>query len=220
MKLIVEKAEEVRYLTEETDGKKHLYIEGIFMQSNVKNKNGRIYPGQIMEKEVARYVRDKVNAGNAFGELDHPDEPTVKLERVSHRIVSLKMEGNDVIGKAIVSNEGKGKAVRGLIEMGSNLGVSSRGLGSLKPVNGIMEVQGDFHICTAADIVSDPSAPNAYVQGVMENVEWIFENGNWVAAQAAREHRTQLKKMSSKQIEEAQVRLFENYLKLLRTDNT
>jgi hypothetical protein len=214
-KLIVEAAYDIQYLTEEKDGVKNLYIEGIYMQANTKNKNGRIYPGQIMENEVNRYVKEKVATGRAYGELDHPDEPSVKLERVSHRIVSLKMEGNDVIGKAIVSNEGRGKIVRGLIEMGSNLGVSSRGLGSLKPINGIMEVQSDFKICAAADIVSDPSAPNAFVQGIMENVDWIFENGNWKAVEAAERIQAQVKKMSSRELEEAKFRLFKNYLNLL-----
>lgn len=212
MKLLVETAQDVKYISEDKEGSKHLYIEGVFMQANVKNKNGRIYPGQIMENEVNRYIAEKVKEGRAYGELDHPPEPTVKLERVSHRIVSLKMEGNDVVGKAIISNEGKGKIVKGLLEMGSNLGVSSRGLGTLKPVNGIMEVQDDFRICTAADIVSDPSAPNAFVQGIMENAEWVYENGNWIMAEKIK---AEVKRMSSKELEEAKYRLFENFLKTL-----
>lgn len=212
MKLLVETAHDIQYLTEENDGKKHLYISGIFMQANIKNRNGRIYPTLVMENEVNRYINENVKTGSAWGELDHPPEPTIKLERVSHRIVSLKMEGNDVVGKAIISNEGRGKIVKGLLEMGSNLGVSSRGLGTLKPINGIMEVQNDFKICTAADIVSSPSAPSAYVQAVMESAEWVFENGNWKVAEQAQ---SQIKKMSSREIEEKKYRLFENFLKSL-----
>lgn len=213
MKLIREEIQDVQYITEEHDGKKKLFIEGIFMQANVKNRNGRIYPSHVMENEVRRYVKEKVAKGCAYGELGHPNGPQINLDRVCHVIKELKMSGNDVHGKALVINEGMGKIVHGLIEAGANLGVSSRGLGSLKPVNGIMEVQDDFKICAAADMVSDPSGPDCWVQGIMENVEYFYDSEGLI--RAAEVSKNEIKKMSSRELEEAKYRLFENYLKLI-----
>lgn len=177
MKLITELAEDISYISEadEKTGHKKMYIEGIFLQADLKNKNGRIYPMPVMESEVNRYIKEKVDHGNAYGELGHPAGPTINPDRISHRIVSLKKEGSNFVGKAMIASEGLGKIARGLIEDGGKLGVSSRGMGSLKEKNGIMEVQGDFHLATAGDIVIDPSAPDAWMNGIMENVEWIYD---------------------------------------------
>lgn len=185
MKLIVEDNFEDVQTIEEGEGKaKKLYVEGVFLQSGIKNRNGRMYPPQMLESEVRRYVTEKVNKNTAYGELEHPATPAISLKNVSHRIVELKQDGNNWIGKAIISTEGSGKIVRGLIEMGSNLGVSSRGTGTLKSIQGINEVQNDFRLATAADIVTDPSAPDAFVNGVMESVDWVWQEGlGWAARQ-------------------------------------
>lgn len=181
MKLITEKVEDVQYLTElSEDGKKKLYIEGIFLQAECVNKNKRKYSKGIMEREVARYGKEYIKENRALGELGHPDGPQVNLDRVSHRIISLKEDGNNYIGKALVLDTPMGTIVRNLIEGGTKLGVSSRGLGSLKPVNGINEVQDDFFLATAADVVHDPSAQSAFIDGIMENKEWICESGIFV----------------------------------------
>ena len=181
MRLIKEFNEEIRYLTEESkDPKKpNVFIEGVFLQSDLKNKNGRIYPKEIMQREVNRYVEENVNTKRAYGELGHPEGPTVNLDRVSHMIVSLKEDGSNYIGKAKVMDTPMGRIVKELISEGAQLGVSSRGLGSLKERGGINEVQDDFMLATAADIVADPSAPDAFVQGIMEGKEWVFVNGRW-----------------------------------------
>lgn len=178
MKLITELTEDNRIIVEtKEDGKKNLFIEGIWLQADIKNKNGRCYPGSIMEREVDRYSRDYVNKGRAMGELGHPDGPQINLDRVSHRIVSLRREGSNFIGKAMITDTPMGNIARGLIESGVQLGVSSRGMGSLKERNGVMEVQEDFHLATAGDIVADPSAPSAFVNGIYEGVEWVWSNG-------------------------------------------
>ena len=180
MKLITELTDDVQYITEEnkSNGKKDLFIEGIFLQGDIKNRNGRVYPGEVLEKEVNRYVKQYVNENRAMGELNHPSGPTINLDRVSHKIVSLVKEGSNWIGKAKIGSRGMGEVARGLIEDGIQLGVSSRGLGSLKENRqGIMEVQSDFYLATAADIVADPSAPDAFVNGIMESVEWVNDNG-------------------------------------------
>lgn len=177
MKFIVEKIDEVAFVTEaatDTSPKK-LYIEGIFLQSALKNKNGRMYPEHVMDKEVGRYLKEKIQNKTAYGELGHPNGPKINEDRISHRIVSLTKEGTNYIGKAHISSTPMGQIARGLIEDGGKLGVSSRGMGSLKERNGIMEVQDDFWLATAGDIVIDPSAPDAFVNGVMENVEWIYD---------------------------------------------
>jgi len=178
MKLITEVTEAVKILTEEKDGKKNLFIEGIFLQGNIANRNGRLYNTNILDREVNRYVKESVEKGRAYGELGHPDGPGVNLDRVSHIITELKRDGDNFIGKAKISSTPMGQIARGLIEDGAQLGVSSRGMGSIKEgKDGIMEVQDDFHLATAADIVADPSAPDAFVNGIMEGVEWVWDNG-------------------------------------------
>ena len=178
MKLICELQESVEYeLIEEGAKPKQYFIEGIFMQSEKKNKNGRIYPLPILEKEVNRYVKEYVEPKRAFGELGHPDGPTVNLERVSHLITSLKQDGKNFIGEAKVMDTPYGKIVKNLIDEGAKLGVSSRGMGSLEPRRNMQVVKDDFYLATAADIVADPSAPNAFVEGIMEGKEWVWDNG-------------------------------------------
>jgi len=215
MKLICEDASNIRYLEEEKEGKKYLYLEGIMMQSGVQNKNGRIYPAAVMEKEVNRYINETVKSRRAYGELGHPEGPQINLDRVSHMIESLKMDGNNVIGRAKVLDTPMGNIVKGLIEGGANLGVSSRGLGSLKPVNGIMEVQDDFKLVTAADCVADPSAPDAFVKGIMEGVEYFYGPDGSLKAMAAEACKENVKKMTRRQIEESKLRLFKFFLKQL-----
>jgi hypothetical protein len=215
MKLIAEVMETVEPVLEESDGKKNLYLTGIFMQADVKNKNGRIYPGTVMANEVARYVKEQVNTHKAIGELNHPSGPSVNLDRACHLIESLKIDGSNVIGRAKVLNTPMGGVVRGLIEGGACLGVSSRGLGSLNPTkDGIMEVQNDFRLITV-DCVSDPSAPAAFVQGVMENVEYFYGEDGSIQARTANSIKTIVKKQSIREIEESKARLFEFYLRQL-----
>ena len=179
MKLISEEATNVEFLTEaKKDGGKNYFIEGIFMQANKKNRNGRIYPTEILQKEAKRYTTEFIKKKRAFGELGHPDGPTVNLERVSHMIEELEEVGQNFMGRAKILDTPYGKIVKNLIDEGAQLGVSSRGMGSLKSgKNGISEVQGDFYLATAADIVADPSAPDAFVHGIMEGKEWIWNNG-------------------------------------------
>ena len=178
MKLICELQEAVNYeLLEEENKPKQYFIEGIFMQSERKNKNGRIYPLEVLEKEVDRYVSEYVEPKRAFGELGHPDGPTVNLDRASHMIQSLKKEGKNFVGRAKILDTPNGKIVKSLIDEGARLGVSSRGMGTLKPEKKAQVVQNDFYLATAADIVADPSAPNAFVDGIMEGKEWIWNNG-------------------------------------------
>ena len=185
MKLIAEQIESVKYIAEaKENGEKNHYVTGIFLQSEQVNRNGRIYRKDVMEKEVDRYINESVRNGRAYGELGHPQGPTINLDRVSHIITELKWSGNDVIGKAKSTETPMGEIVKGLLKSGANLGVSSRGMGSLEEKDGIMEVQADFRLATAADIVADPSAPNAFVQGIMENVEWIYNNGVWIEQKA------------------------------------
>lgn len=179
MKLICEVVEDVKYITEKTEsGKKNLYIEGVFMQGDIVNRNKRSYATNILEKEVLRYSKNLIEKGRAFGELGHPNGPSINLDRVSHIITELRRDGTNFIGKARIADTPMGDIARGIMESGGQLGVSSRGMGSLKEnKNGIMEVQDDFYLATAADIVADPSAPDAFVQGIMEGVEWIWDNG-------------------------------------------
>ncbi len=174
MKLISEEVSNAEYLVEETNGKKDYKIRGIFLQSNMKNRNGRVYPKDILENEVTRYNKEFINKKRAFGELGHPDGPTVNLERVSHMITKLHPDGNNFIGEAKIMNTPYGKIVKGLIDEGAQLGVSSRGMGSLIQRNGANYVKDDFYLATAADIVADPSAPDAFVEGIMENKESGF----------------------------------------------
>ena len=216
MKLITELTEEVKYVTESTEsGKKNLYIEGIFLQCEQKNRNNRSYKLSTMQREVGRYMKEFVEKGRAFGELGHPNGPQINLDRVSHLITNLRQEGNDFIGRAKITETPMGNIARGLIESGAQLGVSSRGLGSLAANKaGIMEVQDDFHLATAADIVADPSAPDAFVQGIMEGVEWVWDNGI-VKAQHIDEMKTKIRSTSKRELEEAKLAAFKKFLDLL-----
>ena len=216
MRLIKEFNESINYLTEETkDPKKpNVFIEGVFLQSDLTNKNGRMYPKDIMRTEVNRYVRENVDTKRAYGELGHPEGPTVNLDRVSHMIVSLREDGNNWIGKAKVMDTPMGRIVKELIGEGASLGVSSRGLGSLKERNGVNEVQEDFMLATAADIVADPSAPDAYVQGIMENKEWTFVNGIWQEKELE-ESKDMIRAASTKELEAVKLQVFENFLSKL-----
>ena len=187
VKLISEEMQDVEYITEEKeDGKKNYKIKGIFMQADIKNRNGRVYPMDTLEKEVERYTKNFVNQHRAYGELGHPDGPTVNLERVSHMITSLKKDGKNFIGEAKILSTPMGEIVKNLMKDGGKLGVSSRGLGSLEQKNGANYVKNDFYLATAADIVADPSAPNAFVQGIMEGKEWVWNNGALVEEELVR----------------------------------
>jgi hypothetical protein len=210
MRLITEITQDVQYLTEsKEDGTKSTFIEGIFIQTEKENKNGRMYRKGIMEKEIARY-QDLINEKRSLGELGHPPNPQINLNQVSHLITGLRFEGNDVYGKAKILDTPMGKIVKNFIEEGVGLGVSSRGLGSLKEVNGINEVQDDFHLATV-DIVADPSAPDAFVQGIMESAEWILENGVWKAVDIDRA-RNLIKKTSKSNLNEQKLRIFQAFL--------
>ena len=216
MKLIKEVTEEIKYISElnEETGKKSHFIEGVFLQSNLKNRNGRMYPKEVMQKEVARYTAESIDKKRAYGELGHPDGPTVNLDRVSHMIVGLKEEGDNYIGRAKILDTPMGRIVKELIGEGASLGVSSRGLGSLKERNGVNEVQEDFMLATAADIVADPSAPDAYVQGIMENKEWTFVNGIWQEKELE-ESKAMIRAASTKELEAVKLQVFENFLSKL-----
>ena len=214
MKLITEVTESLQYLAEEKDGKKSLFIEGPFLQAEVVNRNGRKYLKETMAKEVQRYTEQYINKNRAFGELGHPDTPSINLDRVSHLVVGLRQEGNDWIGKAKILDTPMGTIVKNLIEGGAQIGVSSRGMGSLKSVNGVNIVQDDFHLATAADIVADPSAPNAFVQGIMEGKEWMLVNGVWTE-QDYYQSKNLIKEASQKDIERVSLQIFANYLKKL-----
>ena len=214
MKLITELVEEVKYLTEEKDGKKALYIEGPFLVAEAVNRNRRMYKESTMRNEVARYTEEYINKNRAFGELGHPDTPSINLDRVSHLIVSLRQEGKDWIGKAKILETPMGNIAKNLIEGGAQLGVSSRGMGSLKSINGVNIVQDDFYLATAADIVADPSAPGAFVQGIMEGKEWMLVDGVWTEMQYE-QAKTQIRKASRQQIEKVSLQIFENFLKKL-----
>jgi hypothetical protein len=216
MRLIKEILEEVLYTSElnEETGKKSHFIEGVFLQSNLANKNGRMYPKETMQKEVSRYTKENIDKKRAYGELGHPDGPNLNLDRVSHMIVGLKEDGDNYIGRAKILDTPMGRIVKALIEEGASLGVSSRGLGSLKEKNGINEVQEDFMLATAADIVADPSAPDAYVRGIMENKEWVFVNGVY-QEKDINEAKKLIASVSSRQLAETKLKVFENFLNKL-----
>jgi hypothetical protein len=211
MKLITENIEEINVLVEENNGKKNLYIEGIFLQSEIKNRNGRIYPYDVLNKEVQRYNEQYVKSGRALGELGHPDGPSVNLDRVSHKIISLKSEGSNFIGKAQILDTPMGKIAKSLLEEGVRLGVSSRGMGSLEERNGANYVRDDFMLATAADIVADPSAPDAFVNGIMEGKEWVWENGILKEQQVSKYHRY-ISESTKRNIEERKLKAFEHFL--------
>tara|TARA_R110000868_G_scaffold120433_2_gene319607 strand:+ start:767 stop:1411 length:645 start_codon:yes stop_codon:yes gene_type:complete len=214
MFLITEVTQDVKYLTEKKeDGSKNVFIEGIFMQAERENRNGRMYPRGIMEKELGRY-QDLITEKRSLGELGHPPNPSINLNQVSHLITSLRFEGNDVIGKAKILDTPMGKIAKSFIEEGVRLGVSSRGLGSLKEKNGVNEVQDDFHLATV-DIVSDPSAPDAFVQGIMESAQWILENGMWKPIQIENAQK-QIRKASKANLNQAKLDVFEQFLRSIK----
>ena len=213
MKLIREEIENVKVLTEEKNGKKSLYIEGVFLQGNIKNRNGRMYPMETLRREVGRYNENHVQSGRALGELGHPDGPTVNLDRVSHKIVSLRESGSNFIGKAKILSTPMGKIASNLLDEGVKLGVSSRGIGSLKATReGVNIVGDDFMLATAADIVADPSAPDAFVEGIMEGKEWVWE-GSILRERKAEEIKTAIDTLTvQRQLEEKKLDLFNDFL--------
>lgn len=217
MKLIREVFEQTSFVVESKLGKgKEYFIEGVFLQSELKNRNGRMYPESVMDNEVGRYMKEYVEKNRAYGELGHPDTPSINLDRVSHLITSLRKEGTNYIGRAKILETPMGQIARGLLDGGANLGVSSRALGSLKSNNeGVQIVQDDFMLSTAADIVADPSAPDAFVRGIMENKEWIFVDGKYVERHIE-EVKSLIKKTSSRNLEEAKVRAFQSFLSKIR----
>jgi hypothetical protein len=216
MKLIREEIETVEFVTEEKNGKKSLYIEGVFLQGNIKNRNGRMYPMETLAKEVQRYNESNVVTGRALGELGHPDGPTVNLDRVSHKITSLRESGSNFIGKAKILDTPMGQIAKSLIGEGVKLGVSSRGIGSLKPTKeGFNVVGDDFMLATAADIVADPSAPDAFVEGIMEGKEWVWE-GTTLRERLAAKTKTQIELLAEqKQLEEHKIGLFNEFINSL-----
>lgn len=214
MKLITEHSEDLRYFSESAEnGEKKFIIDGIFMQAEQVNRNRRIYPKKVLEKAVNKYITEYVNKGRAVGELNHPDGPTINLDKVSHRITELQWNGNDVVGKALILDTPMGKIVKGLLEGGCQLGVSSRGMGTVASKNGQTFVNDDFVLSTV-DIVQDPSAPSAFVNGIMEGVEWIWDNG-LLKAQQIENYETEIKRASSAQLAETQSRVWSDFLSKL-----
>ena len=215
MKLIREEIESVKVITEATkSGKKNLYIEGVFLQGNIKNRNGRMYPMETLQKEVGRYIKEHVDTGRALGELGHPDGPTVNLDRVSHKITSLKESGSNFIGKAkILESTPMGSIAKSLLSEGVKLGVSSRGIGSLKPTKeGFNVVGDDFMLATAADIVADPSAPDAFVEGIMEGKDWVWDGGILREKFATKTYKTINTLVDQKKLDEQKLSLFNDFL--------
>tara|TARA_R100000700_G_C3153149_1_gene131219 strand:+ start:305 stop:958 length:654 start_codon:yes stop_codon:yes gene_type:complete len=210
MLLITEVNDNVNLVTEEVNGEKQYHIDGIFMQAEQKNRNGRVYPQKTLMKEVQRYNNEYVKTNRAMGELGHPDGPQLNLERVSHLIKELRVDGNDIYGKAKILDTPYGKIVKDLVKEGVKIGVSSRGMGSLKQVNGVNEVQEDFNLA-AVDIVADPSAPDAFVEGIMEGKEWVWENGI-LTARRIETYKKQIKSASKSNLEEAKLYAFADFL--------
>ena len=215
MKLITEINEQVNLINESTEsGQKEFFIEGVFLQSNLKNRNGRMYPESVMDREVGRYITEYVDKKRAYGELGHPQGPTINLERVSHMTQRLVKNGTDYVGKAKIMDTPYGNIVKNLMLEGACLGVSSRGMGTLKEKNGVMEVQDDFWLATAADIVADPSAPDAFVRGIMENKEWVWDNGILKEKQVA-EYKETIVKSSKRDLEENMLKVFKSFISKL-----
>lgn len=211
MKLIVEHIEDIQFLTEEKDGKEYTYIQGVFLQGDIKNRNGRVYPMPVLQREVTNYNQNYIDKSRALGELGHPDGPTINLDRVSHKIVELYQDGSNFIGKAKLLETPMGSIAKNLLREGVQLGVSSRGVGSLESKDGSNYVRDDFMLTTAADIVADPSAPDAFVNGIMEGKEWVWENGLLKEAEIQRV-KEELEKVSRNQLEG---KILESFEKLL-----
>ena len=213
MKLITEEIESVEFIVENRNGTKSLYIEGVFLQGNIKNRNGRMYPMETLRKEVSRYSENHIQSGRALGELGHPDGPTVNLDRVSHKIVSLKESGSNFVGKAKILGTPMGKIASSLVEEGVKLGVSSRGVGSLKPTkDGFSVVAEDFMLATAADIVADPSAPDAFVHGIIEGKDWVWDGGVLREKFAEKTYKQINTLVTQKKLDEQKLDLFNNFL--------
>ena len=214
MKLIREEITDIEFVTEETNNKKNYFIKGVFMQADLKNRNGRVYPMETLNKEVSRYTKKFINEKRAFGELGHPDGPTVNLERVSHMITKLYPDGKNFMGEAKITNTPYGNIVKSLIDEGAKLGVSSRGMGSLENRSGANYVKSDFYLATAADIVADPSAPDAFVQGVMEGKEWGWDNGI-IKEVEVNELRKEIERAKRHELAEKKAAVFNKFLKNL-----
>ena len=217
MILMTELNEDVQYVVEEVEGKKQYHIEGVWMQGDIGNRNGRRYPVAVLEKEVTRYNEQYIAKNRAFGELGHPSGPAINLDRVSHMIKSLKREGNNFIGRAKIMDSPMGNIVKNLIAEGAQLGVSSRGMGSIKEAkDGIMEVQDDLYLATAGDIVADPSAPDAFVRGIMEGVEWVWDNG-LLKAQKIEQYKEQINRGARNKLsEETAIKVFKQFFADIR----
>ena len=213
MKLITEINESIEYIAEaKEDGGKDYFIKGPFMQANIKNRNGRMYPAEVLDKEVNRYVSENVAKNRAYGELGHPTSPTINLDRVSHMIKELTRDGDNFIGKAkIMTETPMGRIVKNLMDEGASLGVSSRGMGSLKNKSGVAEVQNDFYLATAADIVADPSAPDAFVEGIMEGKEWVWDNGI-IREATINDYKEEIEKAPSKDLTETKLKVWSKFL--------
>jgi len=213
MKLITEINESVEYIAEaKDDGSKDYFIKGPFMQANIKNRNGRMYPAEVLDKEVKRYVTENVAKNRAYGELGHPTSPTINLDRVSHMIKELTRDGDNFIGKAkIMTETPMGRIVKNLMDEGASLGVSSRGMGSLKNKSGVAEVQNDFYLATAADIVADPSAPDAFVEGIMEGKEWVWDNGI-IREATINDFKEEIEQAPSKDLTETKLKVWSKFL--------
>ena len=211
MKLIREEVNDVQYIKEEKDGQKEYKIRGIFLQSDMKNKNGRVYPYETLMREVARYNKEFINKNRAFGELGHPDGPTVNLERVSHMVKKLYPEGKNFIGEAKILDTPMGKITKNLMDEGATLGVSSRGMGTLMQRDGINYVKSDYYLATAADIVADPSAPDAFVEGIMENKEWVWNNGIFKEVELT-EWQKEIRRTKRTELAEKKAQAFKNFL--------
>ena len=214
MRLIAEELTEVKFLTEEKEGKKNYFIEGIFLQSEIANKNGRMYPFKTLQREVAKYDENFIRAGRALGELGHPEGPSINLDRVSHKIERLSEDGNNFIGRAKILDTPNGKIAKSLLDEGVRLGVSSRGMGSLKKESACNVVQDDFMLATAADIVADPSAPDAFVDGIMEGKEWIWDNGI-LKESAIAEIKKEIDQATLRNLQERKISAFEKFLRSL-----
>lgn len=212
MKLITEQIEEVKFLTEDNNGKKNHYIQGVFLQGEIKNRNGRVYPIDILEREVSRYTTENISKNRALGELGHPEGPTVNLDRASHKIESLVREGNNYIGKAKLLDTPMGQIAKSLLDEGVSLGVSSRGVGSLREMGGANYVRDDYQLATAADIVADPSAPDAFVSGIMEGKDWVWDGGILREKFAEKTYKQINTLVTQKKLDEEKLSLFNDFL--------